>query len=136
VGALGSPEQIGHTWPSLAGFSLGTASAVLAVGTTVYARAVGGFPFYDPSLMRIYRWVFSCLLPDWSSERWGFGGLARFAGTLLPLLSEPCCSGLEQRLESRSKDALPTASVVGGHVSPRWELHSNFGCCGVTLRAK
>jgi len=35
-------RQIGHTWPSLAGFSLGTASAVLAVGTTVYAA--GGPP--------------------------------------------------------------------------------------------
>lgn len=49
-------RQIGRTWPSLAGFSLGTASAVLAIGAMVYARAVGGFPFYDPSLLRIYRW--------------------------------------------------------------------------------
>jgi hypothetical protein len=48
--------QIGRTWPSLAGFSLGTASAMLAVGAMVYARAAGGFPFYDPALLRIYRW--------------------------------------------------------------------------------
>ena len=46
----------GRTWPSLAGFSLGTASAALAIGAMVYARAVGGFPFYDPALLRIYRW--------------------------------------------------------------------------------
>lgn len=48
--------QIRSTWPSLTGFSLGTASALLAVGSMLYARAVGGFPFYDPSLLRIYRW--------------------------------------------------------------------------------
>jgi hypothetical protein len=48
-------RQVGRTWPSLAGFSLGTASALLAIGAMVYARAVGAFPFYDPSLLRIYR---------------------------------------------------------------------------------
>lgn len=48
-------REIGRTWPSMAGFSLCTASALLAVGAMLYARAVGGFPFYDPSLMRIYR---------------------------------------------------------------------------------
>jgi hypothetical protein len=84
-------RQIGHTWPSLAGFSLGTASAVLAVGTTVYARAVGGFPFYDPSLMRIYRWglllslaglVFGAVGLRWSGPvRWYAPAAA--VGTLL-----------------------------------------------------
>lgn len=48
--------RTGVVWPSLIGFSLGTASALLAVGAILYARAAGGFPFYDPSLLRIYRW--------------------------------------------------------------------------------
>lgn len=87
--------QIGRTWPSLAGFSLGTASALLAVGSMVYAGMIGGFRYYDPTLLRIYRWVFYSPLPVLSSERWGFGGLGRFVGTLLRRLSEPCCSGLE-----------------------------------------
>jgi hypothetical protein len=42
--------------PSLAAFGLATCSALLALGSLVYAHTVGGFPFYDPSLMRIYRW--------------------------------------------------------------------------------
>jgi hypothetical protein len=49
-------RQIGRTWPSLTGFSLGTASALLAVGSMVYARMIGGFRYYDPTLLRIYRW--------------------------------------------------------------------------------
>jgi len=46
------------TWLSLAGFSLGTVSALLAVGSMLYARIVGGFPFYDAALLTIYRWGF------------------------------------------------------------------------------
>jgi len=41
---------------SLAGFSLASASALFAVCTVVYAQLFGGFPFYDPRLLRIYRW--------------------------------------------------------------------------------
>jgi hypothetical protein len=41
---------------SLIGFTLATASGVLAVSSVVYAHAIGGFPFYDPRLLRIYRW--------------------------------------------------------------------------------
>lgn len=41
---------------SLIGFALATASALLAVSTAVYAKAIGGFPFYDPTLLRIYRY--------------------------------------------------------------------------------
>lgn len=41
---------------SLAGFSLATASALLAVLTTMYAVSIGGFPFYDPRLLRVFRW--------------------------------------------------------------------------------
>jgi hypothetical protein len=32
-----------------------TASALLAIGSTIYAHHVGGFGFYDPRLLRIYR---------------------------------------------------------------------------------
>jgi hypothetical protein len=41
---------------SLVGFVLASAACLLGVGTTIYARAIGGFPFYDPRLLRIYRW--------------------------------------------------------------------------------
>lgn len=39
---------------SLAGFSLATASAALAVATHLYARFVHSFPYYDPILLKIY----------------------------------------------------------------------------------
>jgi hypothetical protein len=41
---------------SLVGFIFATASGLLVISAVLYARAVGGFPFYDPSLLRIYRW--------------------------------------------------------------------------------
>ena len=41
---------------SLIGFTLATTSGLLAVSSLLYAHAIGGFPFYDPLLMRIYRW--------------------------------------------------------------------------------
>jgi hypothetical protein len=43
---------------SLLGFGFGTASALLAVSSVVYAHAIGGFRYYDPRLLRIYRWGF------------------------------------------------------------------------------
>jgi hypothetical protein len=45
---------------SLLGFSLATASAVLAIGTHLYARFIRNFPLYDPTLMKIY--ACGCLL--------------------------------------------------------------------------
>ena len=45
---------------SLLGFSLATASAALAVVTHLYARFVHSFPFYDPTLLKIY--ACGCLL--------------------------------------------------------------------------
>jgi hypothetical protein len=51
---------------SLIGFILATTSALLAVSSLVYAQMIGGFPFYDPLLMKIYRW----------------GGLISLAGVL------------------------------------------------------
>ncbi len=41
---------------SLVGFTLATLSTVLGISSVLYAHAIGGFPFYDPLLMRIYRW--------------------------------------------------------------------------------
>ena len=41
---------------SLIGFALATISALLAISTAIYAKAIGGFQFYDPTLLRIYRY--------------------------------------------------------------------------------
>lgn len=41
---------------SITGLGLATASTVLAIGSVLYAHAIGGFPFYDPLLLKIYRW--------------------------------------------------------------------------------
>ena len=41
---------------SLVAFGLCTCSALLAVSSVAYAHVIGGFPFYDPRLLRIYRW--------------------------------------------------------------------------------
>jgi hypothetical protein len=38
------------------GLAFATASALLAVSAIIYAQHIGGFPFYDPRLLRIYRW--------------------------------------------------------------------------------
>jgi hypothetical protein len=45
---------------SLVGFSLATASAVLALGTHLYARFIHNLPLQDPTLMKIY--ACGCLL--------------------------------------------------------------------------
>ena len=61
------------TWPSilsLIGFALATASGLLATASVLYAHAIGGFPFYDPLLLRIYRW----------------GALLSLSGTLFGLI--------------------------------------------------
>lgn len=62
-----------RTWPSmlsLVGFVLATASGLLAAGSVLYAQTSGGFPFYDPSLLRIYRW----------------GGLLSLSGTVFAFI--------------------------------------------------
>jgi sulfite exporter TauE/SafE len=41
---------------SFAGFGLATASALLAIGALLYGKSIGGWPYYDPRLMRIYAW--------------------------------------------------------------------------------
>ncbi len=42
---------------SFSGFLFATSSALLAVLSLIYAHTLtNGFPFYDPRLLRIYRW--------------------------------------------------------------------------------
>jgi hypothetical protein len=41
---------------SLSGFVLATGSALLAIALSIYGHLIGGFDFYDPRLMRFYRW--------------------------------------------------------------------------------
>ena len=41
---------------SLVAFGLVTCSGLLAVYSLIYAHAIGGFPYYDPRLLRFYRW--------------------------------------------------------------------------------
>lgn len=59
---------------SLAGFTLATASALLAISMVLYARAIGGFEYYDPRLLRIYRWG---LLLSLAGVVLGIGGVWR-----------------------------------------------------------
>jgi hypothetical protein len=40
---------------SMAGFVLATMSAVLAIGVSLYSIATGGFRYFAPSLLMIYR---------------------------------------------------------------------------------
>jgi hypothetical protein len=55
---------------SLIGLTLASLSAVLAISSTIYAHAIGGFRYYDPLLLTIYRW----------------GGLISLAGILTALI--------------------------------------------------
>ncbi|MBV8050571.1 MAG: hypothetical protein JOZ80_05250 [Acidobacteriaceae bacterium] len=41
---------------SMIGFLLATFSALLAFASLLYAHAIGGFPFYNPRLVRFYHW--------------------------------------------------------------------------------
>jgi hypothetical protein len=40
---------------SLLGFAFATASGLLAVSSVMYSIGIGGFPHYDPRLLRIFR---------------------------------------------------------------------------------
>ena len=59
---------------SLAGFVLATASALLAVSSIAYAQAIHGYRFYDPGVMRIFRWGFLLSL---GAIVFGLGGVWR-----------------------------------------------------------
>jgi len=41
---------------SLIGFVFATMSGLFAIWSIHYAHTIGGFPFYDPLLLRFYRW--------------------------------------------------------------------------------
>src|SRR5438105_912834 len=43
---------------SLIGLVFGSASVFLAASSLFYSMIIGGFPYYDPRLLRIYRWGF------------------------------------------------------------------------------
>jgi hypothetical protein len=58
---------------SLMSFILASASAVLAVSTVVYAQ-IHHFPYYDPTLLRIFRWG---LLLSLAGILCGIGGVWR-----------------------------------------------------------
>lgn len=59
---------------SLVGFALATASGLLAAASVSYAHIIGGFPYYDPLLLRIYRWGAVLSL---SGMVFGLGGVWR-----------------------------------------------------------
>ncbi len=69
------PRNATPIWRAIAGIAssgTGTASAILYYSTAVYARLIGGFPFYDPALLRIYR----------------YGALSALLGVLLAVLAK------------------------------------------------
>ena len=47
-----------HSILLLLSLAFATASVVLAVSSAMYAKATGGFPYYDPLLLSIFRWGF------------------------------------------------------------------------------
>ncbi len=52
--------QFGWRAPAeLAAWVIGSSSAILFVSTAIYAQVIGGFQYYDPDLLRIYR--YGCL---------------------------------------------------------------------------
>ena len=53
------PEQLSLGMRcSIAGFALASVSAALEIGSGTYAQFINGFPFEDPTFLRIYRWGF------------------------------------------------------------------------------
>jgi hypothetical protein len=76
---------------SFIGFALASVSGLLAISSSLYALKIGGFPFFDPMLMRIYRWgtllsatgIIFAMIGVWklSSLRWH--AVISAAGTLM-----------------------------------------------------
>ncbi len=50
----GNPSSSWRTRFQVGACCLAAASALLYLGTVLYSRIIGGFPFYDPTLMAIY----------------------------------------------------------------------------------
>lgn len=56
-----APRIVEPAWRSyvaIVAMSFAGVSALLWVVSLVWARLIGGFPFYDPVLLRFYRWGF------------------------------------------------------------------------------
>src|SRR5271155_5733486 len=51
------PQNI-PSWFALSGFSFASASFFLAFSTLLYVRFVRSFPYFDQTLLTIYRWGF------------------------------------------------------------------------------
>jgi hypothetical protein len=68
-------EQIGPPFIlSFVGFILSTGSALIAISLVAYALMIRGFGYYDPHLLRIFRWG---LLLSLGGVVLGFTGVAR-----------------------------------------------------------
>src|SRR5690348_12985555 len=66
-----------YTVPAILSFispMLATGSCLLAIATVLYAQIIRGFPFYDPLLLRIYRWG---MLLSSVGVMFGIGGVWR-----------------------------------------------------------
>lgn len=60
---IGHPEERNRsTVISFAGLLLATASGLLAVSAVTYSVWTGGYRYYDPRLLRIFRWGLSLSL--------------------------------------------------------------------------
>jgi hypothetical protein len=76
---------------SLIGFALATASALLAISTSLYALKIGGFSYSDPLLMRIYSWgallsatgIILAMVGVWKQSSLRWHALISAAGTLM-----------------------------------------------------
>src|SRR5580704_11923461 len=51
-----SQPRNAFSYIALIGFSLANVSLIIAAAGIIYARKIGGFPYYDPRLMRLFRW--------------------------------------------------------------------------------
>jgi len=79
---------------SLIGLLLATLSALLAFFTHLYARFIRSFPFYDPTLMKIYAWgsllslggIVFAIAGVWRRGPVRWHALASSVGTLAALL--------------------------------------------------
>jgi len=54
--ARGKEQETWLSRLSLLAFGLATLSGLVALISVAYAHAIGGFPYYDPRLLRFYRW--------------------------------------------------------------------------------
>jgi hypothetical protein len=70
---IGTPEW--RSYVSFAATSFVGLSALLWVTSLIWARVIGGFPFYDPILMRFYRWGFLTSLAGLLTSMLGKGKL-------------------------------------------------------------